>query len=367
MKTKDKISIFVMMILFLSACNNKQESTESEANTIIITRQQFIAGNMQLGQAQKQKFEEVVTATGIITPLPNGIANVYAPINGMILKVNCVAGQKVQKNQNLLEIGGTAFIDMQQEFAVAAANLKRLSADYERIKKLHTEKATSEKEFYHTEAEYKATLAGYHGLKLKLESIGLSPANIEKGNFYPSWHLKSPISGTISRLNASIGVHVESQTELLEIVNPDLLQLKLAIFPKDITNIKTGQEVRIQVGGSKETHSGKISSVGISIDETTKSIICFATLPGNKTTNPIANTYAEATIITSSDTISALPESAVIKSESRYFILILNKENENNYEFTKQEIKPGRTYNGFIEIPALNINGKILIRGGQNL
>jgi cobalt-zinc-cadmium efflux system membrane fusion protein len=367
METKEKISLFVIMIFFLSACNTKQENTETETDKITITRQQFIAGDMQLGQAEKQLFEEVVTATGIITPLPNGIARVYAPINGMILKVHCNTGQKVQKNQILLEIGGTAFIDMQQEFAVAAANLKRLSADYERIKKLYTEKASSEKEFYQAEAEYKATIAGYHGLKLKLESIGLLPVNIEKGNFYPSWHLRSPINGTISGLDASIGVHVEAQTELLEIINPDLLQLKLAIFPKDISNIKTGQDVRIKVGGSNETLYGKINSVGISIDETTKSITCFASLPNNKMVNPIANTFAEVTIITRSDTISALPESAFIKSESRYFLLILNKENEQHYEFTKQEIKPGRTGNGYIEIPSLSINGKILIRGGQNL
>lgn len=65
---------------------------------------------------------------------------------------------------------------------------------------------------------------------MKIEAMGLSASKIENGEFYSSYAIKTPINGNISTLNAQIGSYIDSQSELLEIINPDMLQLKLSLF-----------------------------------------------------------------------------------------------------------------------------------------
>lgn len=74
--------------------------------------------------------------------------------------------------------------------------------------------------------------------------------------------------------------------------------------------------------------------------------------------------YVEADIITGSDTVNALPKSALIKSENSYYILLLNKQDSNKYSFTKQAVSIGREYKDFCEILENISDGLILTKGG---
>ncbi len=364
MKTLKHFLYLSITTFMLFACGNNLENPDKKTDFIEISNQQFTSNDMQLGKADKRVFENIVKSNGMIITLPGGNAKVNAPINGLISNIYINNGQFVQKNQVLLEIGGIEIIDLQKEFAIASANLKRLKTDYERIKLLFDEKATSEKEFILAEAEYKATLANYNGLKLKIESVGLSSSKIENGDFYTSYLLKSPINGYIFNLKAFIGSNVGVQNELLEIVNTDLLQVKLSVFSDDISKIKAGQEVRVKISGSNNSFYGKINAVGVAFDDDTKSIPCFASVSDKKLVNPIANMYVEADIITGSDTVNALPKSALIKSENSYYILLLNKQDSNKYSFTKQAVSIGREYKDFCEILENISDGLILTKGG---
>ncbi len=366
--TNIRIIVYAAIFSFITfSCGTEIEKQDEISDLIEISQQQFDENAMQLGKIERQVFESIVKSTGTITTTPLGNAKINAPLNGLIKNIFFENGQFIKKNQVLLEIAGNEIIDLQKEFAVVSANLKRLKADYERIKLLYNEKAVAEKDFLLTEAEYKANLANYNGLKLKIQTIGLSPDKIEDGNFQTSYLLKSPIEGFVFNQKTSIGADVGVQSELLEIINPDLLQIKLAIFSDDISKIKTGQSVRIARRSSKDSIYAEISAVGISIDDVSKSIPCYASVFDKKNTLLIANMYVEADVITQKDTVNSLPKSAVIKTENKYYILVLSKQENDKYVFEKQEVRIGREQNDFIEILDTNIEEQILIKGGYYL
>ena len=229
---------------------------------------------------------------------------------------------------------------------------------------MYSEKATSEKDFIQAEAEYKSVLADYNGLKLKIESIGLSTEKVENGDFSTSYFLKSPINGYINNIKANLGVSVGAQSELLEIVNPEFLQIKLSVFSNDVMKIKIGQDVHIKTGDNDNYFYAKIDAVGVSVDDDTKTITCYASVSEKKSMKPIANMYVEANIITQIDTVTVLPKSAVIKSENTYFILALKNRDSNQYVFTKQVVGIGREYKEYFEILDNEIDGSVLVRGG---
>lgn len=367
MKTLKYLPFFVAASLILFSCGKKQESAVQESNLVEITKQQFATDSMQLGKIETKDFESIVKCNGSIVSLPNGMAKLNAPVNGIIKAIHCHSGQSVASNQALIEITGNEIIDMQKEFAEVSANFKRTKNEYERVKALYNEKVTSEKDFIFAESDYKTSMAKYNGLKLKIESIGLSTSKIENGEFYASYTLKSPISGYISKLKASIGSYVDSQTELLEIINPSMLQIKLSVFATDIAELKKGQSVHFKSAKAEDYNSATLTSIGVSLDNDTKSIECYASLTDKKLTNAIANEFIECEIITNVNTAIALPSEAIIKTETANVILVLEKQENEIYYFKKVDVKLGKQQNGFSEIMDNTIEGSVLTKGAYNI
>lgn len=362
MNTIKRLLYFTTTTVIISACGNKQEAAQQESNLIEITTQQFANEAMQLGKMVNKPFENIIKCYGNIVTLPKGMAKVNAPVDGIIKNIQCFNGQSVSKNQPLIEIAGTEIIDMQKDFAEASANYKHKKNEYERIKALYNEKVTSEKDFILVETEFKTSIARYNGLKLKIEAIGFSISKVENGEFYSSYLIKSPIDGYISNLRTNIGSYIDSKTDLLEIINPDLLQVKLSVFPKDIKDMKKGNPVRYKSAGYKIVNTATISSIGVAIDNETKSIECYASITTKKL-NPFLNEFVEAEVITSIYTSLALPSDAIIKDENGYFILVLDKQEADKYFFNKVEVKIGIQYDGYTEIKEPKFEGMILTQG----
>lgn len=369
MKMSNLKSLLFLMAasLLLLSCSQKVENKIEESAFIQLSTQQFELNQMQLGKVKTTVFERVVYANGMIVPLPNGSARLNAPIQGTILRVHCKEGQRVEKNQSLIEIGGVDLLDLQKEFAIVSAGLKRLKVDYERIKLLYDAKATTEKEFVLAEAEYKASLANYNGLKLKIQSVGLSPSKVENGDFLTSYGLKSPISGIVTQLQARLGQHLNAQSEILDIIDSDLLQVKLAIFPQDISSIQPGQLVRIKMSGKEADYQGSIQAVGVALDEDSKSVTCYASFVDAKIPGIISNMFVESEIVIRYDTVQAIPKSALIKSENDYYVLSLVNQEEDLYQFSKQLVRIGKENRDFVEVLDNKIDGLVLTKGAYTI
>ena len=352
--------LFISFFLFFFSCKNKEINQVKKSKGVEITKQQFSINEMQLGKMETRGFEKTEKINGRVVAQPNGYAQMNAPISGVIVKINCNNGQFVQKNQVLLEIGGTEIIDLQKDFGVASAHFKRLKSEYERIKILYDEKIATEKEFIMAESEYKAALVQYNSLKMKIVSVGFSPNNVENGQFYTTYSLKAPIEGYVSDLQGVIGQNVRLENTLLDIINPELFQIQLFVFPDQITNIQKRQRVRINIKSEQNPLYAEIKTVGNTVDEVSKAIVCYATFTDQPKTPIVSNMFVEAEIILQTDTVLAVSKSAVIKSDNKHYIFVLEKDMEDKYLFKKQEITIGREDKDYFEIMNPPIQGLIL-------
>lgn len=367
MDTVKYLSYLTIAALLLTSCRSKIESEAPVTDEIIITSQQFATDSMELGHIQTRVFENTLKCNGRFVPMPNGMARLSAMVPGIIKSINCHNGQFIGKDQKLAEITGTEVFDMQKDFAEAASVYNRLKTEFERIKALYDEKVTSEKDFMAVESEYKTAMAKYFGLKLKLEAVGFSTSNIEKGEFYSTYALQSPIDGYVSDIKTRLGDYVDQHSTIIEITDPNRLQLHLAVFPQDISAIRKGQTVRINNAKGKNTNLATVSSVGVAIDNDTRTIDCYAALTGNKNIDAVANTYVEAEIVTGTDSVYALPVDAIVKTENGYVVLALNKKDNEKYYFDKKVVNIGRQYNGLYEILNGKVDGEIVVNGLYNI
>ncbi len=361
--------VFYLLIasITLVGCSTQNKPVEHQSDLIEITSLQLATDSMQFGEIQRTPFDGTIKCNGTVVPMPNGIALVSAPLAGVIKNIYCNSGQAVVINQALMEISGNEVIDIQKDMAEASANYKRLKNEFERVQALYNEKVTSEKDFIVVESDFKTAQARYQGLKLKTQAIGFSASRIEEGDFYSSYVIRSPINGHISSLKSSIGNYVEPQSGLLEIIDPSKLQIQLSVFATDVASLKKGQMVHFKPMNSTNTYNATISSVGVAVDNNSRSIECFASLTDKNLTYPIANQFVESQIVTGTDTVYALPSEAIIKTETGNYILVMEKHDDNKYFFNKVEINTGRQFNGYTEILGTRPNGEVLVKGVYNV
>lgn len=366
----------ILYIFILSAivfgCDSlpMQDATETEKtdNLIQITQEQFESDKMQIGEVSLQLFEDVVVCNGFITSPPNGMAQISTPISGIVESINCAFGDYVKKGQVLCMLTSTELLVLQQDFAETAANLKRIKSDYERSKALYEEKIGAEKDFIAIESEYQITQARYQSLKLRLEFLDLDAMKVGKGQLYSSFPVKAPIEGYITNQDIILGQFIELQKILMEIVDVNKLQLQLSVFENDVNHIKTGQKIQFfSLGKPNNSHSATLISIGKAINKETKTIKCIAKIDQAEEVDFVNNSYIEAKIPITQMEAKALPSEAIIKSGQDYYVLVLEKSDDQNYYLRKVNVKIGRVSEGFTEIIGDEELANVVTQGVYNL
>jgi membrane fusion protein, heavy metal efflux system len=357
--------------IFLGSCTSKSKNEEkpvAQGNMIIITDEQFETGKMSLGEPSNIQFDEIVRCNGNIIAQPSGIAKVSTSVPGILKRIFYTPEQKINSGQILFELTGNEFLDLQKDFAETASQLVRIRSEYERVKSLFSEKVGSEKEMILAESDYKAAYAKYSSLKMKLNLAGLDALRIEEGNFYESFFLKSPLSGYISRINVSVGQYADQQTAMAEIIDVSQLRLRIAIFEKDLDKLKENQKIIFNMSGNTyKSYTATLKYIGKNVDSESKAIMCFADIDDLKSANFVHNAYVEASVITSNDTVMAIPEESIIKSDGNNYILAFVKKEDGNYFLQKVKVDTGRLNNGYVELlnhPDINT---IITKGAYNL
>lgn len=372
-----KLNYFLKPILFLSitllvSCSDSSKDenniTEMKDSLIQITKAQFETEGMQIGNPVLYDFEVVIQTNGYIASPPNGKAQISTPISGIVKNISQSVGNYVEKGSVLCTIESNEIIIIQQDFIETANKLKVLAADYNRMKTLSDENIASQKNFMSVESEYKNMQAKYNGLKARIEMLKLNPDNILEGDVSSSISLYSPINGYVTMQNFLLGQYAEPQQILMQVVDVNQLYLQFFVFEKDIAKLKKGQKIYFYSSDNKsKTLTATVTSIGKSINPTTKSIECKADINNDNKSSLLDGMYVDVNVVTTKNTALSLPTDAIFKSGNDNFVLQKQKEENGNYYFIKKPVKTGMSVNGFTEIIGNENLTNILVKGVYNL
>jgi len=362
------IIVFVLSVILGSCRSESKQSANINSELIEITKAQFESEKMEIGEPLMYSYTDLVYFTGTIIPSIGGQAHISVPLPGKINKILCKPGQNIFKGSIMFDVSGNEFVDMQKDFAESSAIVSRLKSDYLRAKELYRENIATQKDFTLAESNFFVENAKYMALKIKLESMWLDVSKIEKGEFYSSYSIKSPISGFVSSINAAIGQYVEPQEKIGEIIDDKLFQLRLSIYEENIYKIKIGQTVEFYLNGNKSVKfKAKINVVGKTVMPDSKSIECFALLDKPQDINLVSNQFVEGEVCTAVYSVLSVPETAIIYSENDAYVLLFEKEENFSYYFKKAKVSIGRKDSMHIELTENLSSNKLLVKGVYNI
>jgi len=365
--------LFALAIGFLSSCggDNKPsegENTEQEDTSLIeVTQEQFNSMKMEISPLQEREFDNTVKASGRIDVPPKNRAKVTSFVGGYVKSISLLVGDKVAKGQPLLTLESPEYIDLQQSYLEIAGQMEYLKSEYERQKTLFDEKISSQKKYLEAESDYKRAKATYESLRQKLNMLRINPSQVEQGKFSSSITVYSPISGDITAINANVGMAISPVDVIMEIVETQAMHLELAVFEKDVFNLKTGQKIKFTVPqvGSEEFEA-QVSQIGKSVGGNDRVINVYASLDTNAKQKLLTGMFVEAQLVAASRNALSVPFDAVTTEEGNNFLLVLELEKEGIYTFRKTLVKTGERNGDWLEIipdNKFNSETKVLTKG----
>ncbi len=125
--------------------------------------------------------------------------------------------------------------------------------------------------------------------------------------------VKSPISGEVAGKNIFIGENVQPGTELLAIVNTDMVYLKTEVAENDLVKLRCGQKASIKIDAVGRTFSGIIDIINPLVDPSNHSAEIYF-LIDNKENLLKPGMFATAiTIVEEFKNVLVIPEKCVFE------------------------------------------------------
>lgn len=346
------IFIIVGAIAVVGALNNNKGALEVSVNVVGL---------------ETKTLEQIISVKAPLEGIEK--ADVVSPLNYEIIDIRVKEGDIVQKDQvlavldseeleeqitseeNQIELSQLELNDKQKslqiEYDKAIINVKELEESYNQNKKLLENEIITQDAFDKIENSLNEAKKSLESFNTQEGKVVLSPAELKrieiqkqelekkKGNLEKVF-IKSPIDGTVTRVNVNLGRYAKDTDEkaMFVVENLNNLQMKISVSEYDIGKIKIGQEAVIisDVMGN-ETTKGIVSRISPTAEKkdnnTMERVIPVVIDITEKPESLIAGVIATAKIkVNSADNVYAVPSGAIVVDENnQHKVFVLNDDN----------------------------------------
>jgi cobalt-zinc-cadmium efflux system membrane fusion protein len=361
---------FLIPILFLfSACNSGKEERQSENSqltetAIALSDTQIKNAGIVIGHTEKKNISSVLKVNGKIDVPPQNIVSISVPLGGYLKSTQLLEGSKVSKGEVIATFEDPQYIQIQQDYLTSVTKLNYLEKEFNRQKELNESKASSDKAFQQTEADFKSQKIAAKSLYEKLKLIGIRPETLDENTISRSINVYAPIDGFVSKVNVNIGKYVNPSDVIFELINPTDIHLALTVFEKDVSQLFIGQKLKAYTNSDPDKkHNAEIILISQGLSPERSVMVHCHFEDYDKTLLP--GMYMNAIIDINTNNAVTLPEDAIVNFENKNYVF--EEESKGNYKIT--EVKTGTTENGFIEIVDGErlMNKQIVLKGAYSI
>ena len=322
MKIKKRTFFFIFLfiviigLLAFRIVNRLNERQQEEVQKSQIKEEIIIPVRTAL--VEKGEVNSFLKVTGVVEA--NETVRVTSEIMGQVKEVKVKDGEEVNKGDILIALGdeqikiqvaqAQATLDSiqassdkiksgarpqeikQAESALLQAKMNRDSVEenYLRMEKLFSQKAISEQQYEQAKNQYKIADVQYQSAQ---ESYGLviegageqdiksveaqvrqAKAALDMAKYQLSnAKIIAPIGGRVTSIAVSSGEMVAPSLPLLSIIDVSRIFVKVGISEKDISKIKEGQTVHLEIDAfPEEKFRGEVVSKGVAVDQMSKTL-----------------------------------------------------------------------------------------------
>jgi RND family efflux transporter MFP subunit len=288
--------------LLLAACG----SHEADAGTADSTAAPVVGA--QTAVATRQPFAETVNAIGTVMARPGKIAALAPPAATRVMHIFVAVGQRVAAGAPLVEFDRAPF---DAEARSAEAALTAAQHGYDRAKRLVDAGILARKDL---------DQAGTDLAQAEANAVAARRAQA-----YAT--LRAPIAGVVTHLDAVLSGAVDPSRTVVEVADPNALDLVFTTSPGDAARIRPGAAVRVTAGQQatgEALGTGSVLDVAATVDTTSRGVAVRARL--ERPTRPLRigeTVFGQITVATNPNAVT-VPIAALVPEGEGYKVFVVD-------------------------------------------
>jgi len=351
----------------------------AETGKMLLTKSARVTLDVKTEEVGPQKVTQSILAYGTLISPWNRHAMVSSPLSGRIVELFATPGETVKAGQLLAELDSPDLETLHLEIrnAQTALNLSlKLQASAEASGKSG---AIPEIRFLEARNQVLKDRAALEIARAKWLGLQLPEDVLEKTLKNPNepqqqrLALKSPIDGTVTHTDLSVGKVVNSKEHLFEVVNLSTVWLKIEVLEKDLSRVAIGQPLELTLTAyPNETFPATIDVFGQLLDPQTNMGTVWASLsnsnPGDVQLLPGMSGQVQLKVGDPNDKI-VVPMSAVIRDGAERFVLVEEEQTQVASTYQKQTVVFGQRMGNVIEVRGGNVfpGDRVVTQGSHEL
>ena len=413
MKIKKRTFFFIFLLIVIIGLlsfrivNRLNERQQEEVQKSQIKEEIIIPVRTAL--VEKGEVNSFLKVTGVVEA--NETVRVTSEIMGQAKEVKVQDGKEVNKGDILIVLGdeqikiqvaqAQATLDSiqasydkiksgarpqeikQAESAVLQAKINRDSAEenYLRMKKLFSEKAISEQQYEQAKNQYEIADVQYQSAQESYElviegateediksveaQVRQTKAALDMAKYQlKNTQITAPISGKVTSIVVSSGEMISPSVPLLSIIDVSRIFVKVGISEKDISKIKEGQKVSLEIDAfPEEKFQGEVVSKGVAVDQISKTLEVKIEILQPEVDIPVGVFARGDILIKTNQDALVIPSSALTRKKDGIYVYVIEEGIARQKEVVLGIIQDER-----VEIlKGLSEEEKIVVLGNQEL
>ncbi|MDC8026958.1 efflux RND transporter periplasmic adaptor subunit [Elizabethkingia anophelis] len=310
----------LLAISILAACSKEEpQKKESIVKGFEISKEMM--QSTTLAEAQKEQIKEQMSFFGKISADRNSYIDIYPLVGGNVLTVNAELGDYVHKGQVLATIRSTEVAGFQKDLSDAKTDLAEAQNKLRVAQELYEGKLNTRNEVLTAKSELTKAQD-----QLKRAEAVSTIYNVKNGNIYS---VVSPINGYIiqKNINKDMQLRSDRSDNIFDVANTKDVWALVNINETDIDRIDLGMKAEVTtLSYPDKVFHGRIDKIFKIIDPQTNAMQARVVLdnsegllvPDSKATIKVNNTLNETAV--------AIPTSAVIFDDNRYFVVLFGSQ-----------------------------------------
>jgi len=266
--------------------------------------------HVRTASAAMGPISETIGAIGTVGARPGFVAVLTAPVQARVVRVAISAGQPVARGQVLIQLDPLPFQTATQG---AQASLSAAQRTYDRAQRLVAAGIAPRKDLEQAATDL-ALARGAAANARRTQSLAV---------------LRSPLNGTVTRLNATLGTFVDANQALVEVTDTRALDLIFTTTPGDAAKIRVGAPVKLAAGQNASGEPlglGNVASVGAQVDTASRGVAVKVRAPATPRQLRVGETiFGEIGI--STRTAVTIPAEALVPEGDAFKVFVVDASN----------------------------------------
>jgi cobalt-zinc-cadmium efflux system membrane fusion protein len=301
----------------------------------------------------EREFPIEKTAVGNIDFNQDMTVQVFTPYQGRIANLFAKLGDDVTKGQVLFTIDSPDLVQASSTLISASGVLELTTRNLIRLRGLYETRAVSQKELEQAASDQQTAESALRGARDAVRLFGKTDEDIarmvKERRVDPVLIVRSPGSGRISARNAAPGLFVQpgNAPAPYSVADASTMWMVANVPEADAPAYRIGQPVTVKVSAYPDPFEGRIITIGLNVDPTTRRVLVRSEIKDPKR-ELWAGMFATFVIQTGEPVRSlALPLSGVVREGDGTMVAWVTTDRR---RFLKRAVRIGLQYDGYHQI-----------------